>query len=299
MSNISTELVNALAASQNPIWQQVSQTVSASGGAPLTFANPLTIAAQTADLYAELGSPMVVIQFAFAETPEGAQCLLIPQETALAIANDSKETPVTEIDENLVSDIRNILEAIVQGICLAVGSIKNEPVVAVGLTTRYQIFSFPPNMSRSQELVRTQIAITGGDVNGAVIWLIDEDTARDILGGGPAVAAREPEALNQLDITSHFDVHRDESQGLNLLMDIPMEITVELGRVRMLLKDVVELGTGSIVEIEKAAGEPVDVLVNGRPVARGEVVVIEDNFGVRITEILSPQDRLARLGEVA
>jgi flagellar motor switch protein FliN/FliY len=62
---------------------------------------------------------------------------------------------------------------------------------------------------------------------------------------------------------------------------------------------VVELGTGSIVEIDKAAGEPVDVMVNGRLVARGEVVVIEDNFGVRLTEILNPQERLQRLGEVA
>jgi flagellar motor switch protein FliN/FliY len=67
----------------------------------------------------------------------------------------------------------------------------------------------------------------------------------------------------------------------------------------MLVRDVIELGTGSVVEIDKAAGEPVDVMVNGRIVARGEVVVIEDNFGVRVTEILSPQERLLRLAEVA
>jgi flagellar motor switch protein FliN/FliY len=82
-------------------------------------------------------------------------------------------------------------------------------------------------------------------------------------------------------------------------MDIPLEISVELGRVKMMVRDVVELSTGSIVEIEKAAGEPVDVLVNGRLVAHGEVVVIEDNFGVRITEILNPNERLSKLGEVA
>ena len=65
------------------------------------------------------------------------------------------------------------------------------------------------------------------------------------------------------------------------------------------MREVVELGTGSVVEIDKAAGEPVDVIVNGRLVARGEVVVIEDNFGVRITEILNPTDRLNKLGEAA
>jgi flagellar motor switch protein FliN/FliY len=67
----------------------------------------------------------------------------------------------------------------------------------------------------------------------------------------------------------------------------------------MLVKDIVELGTGSIVEIDKAAGEPVDVMVNGRLVAKGEVVVIEDNFGVRLTEILNPQERISRLGDAA
>jgi len=87
--------------------------------------------------------------------------------------------------------------------------------------------------------------------------------------------------------------------GLELLLDVPLEISVELGRVKMLVKDVVELGTGSIVEIDKAAGEPVDVMVNGKLVARGEVVVIEDNFGVRVTEILNPYDRLKNLGDAA
>jgi flagellar motor switch protein FliN len=91
----------------------------------------------------------------------------------------------------------------------------------------------------------------------------------------------------------------DDMNGLELLLDVPLEISVELGRVKMLVKDVIELGTGSIVEIDKAAGEPVDVMVNGKLVARGEVVVIEDNFGVRVTEILNPYDRLKNLGDAA
>jgi flagellar motor switch protein FliN/FliY len=81
-------------------------------------------------------------------------------------------------------------------------------------------------------------------------------------------------------------------RGMELILDIPLEVSVELGRVRMLIKDVLELSAGSIVELDRIAGEPVDVLVNGRLVAKGEVVVIEDNFGIRITEIVSPADRL-------
>jgi flagellar motor switch protein FliN/FliY len=75
-----------------------------------------------------------------------------------------------------------------------------------------------------------------------------------------------------------------------------LEVSVELGRVTMLIRELLEVGTGSIVELQKAAGEPVEVLVNGRLIARGEVVVVEDNFAVRITEILSPAERIQRLG---
>ncbi|MFZ4507653.1 MAG: flagellar motor switch protein FliN [Fimbriimonas sp.] len=75
-----------------------------------------------------------------------------------------------------------------------------------------------------------------------------------------------------------------------VLMDIPLEVSVELGRTKMLVREVLDLSAGSIIEIDRAAVEPVDVLVNGRLFARGEVVVIEDNFGVRLTETLTPKD---------
>lgn len=79
-----------------------------------------------------------------------------------------------------------------------------------------------------------------------------------------------------------------EPASLDLLLDVPLRITVELGRARMAVRDVLALQTGSVVELDRAAGQPVDVLVNDRLIAHGEVVVIEDRFGVRITEIVSP-----------
>ncbi|MBX5465629.1 MAG: flagellar motor switch protein FliN [Clostridia bacterium] len=84
--------------------------------------------------------------------------------------------------------------------------------------------------------------------------------------------------------------------GLELLYDVPLEITVELGRASRSVREVLALGTGSVVELDRAAGEPVDILVNGKLVAHGEVVVIDDNFGIRVTDILSPADRLRQLG---
>lgn len=81
--------------------------------------------------------------------------------------------------------------------------------------------------------------------------------------------------------------------GLDLIMDVPLKVTVELGRTRMQIRDVLELGKGSVVELDKLAGEPVDLLVNGKLIARGEVVVIDENFGIRVTDIVSPAERVS------
>jgi len=76
--------------------------------------------------------------------------------------------------------------------------------------------------------------------------------------------------------------------NIALLLDVPLRVTVELGRARMLIKDVLNLCPGTIVELDKLAGEPVDILVNDRLLGRGEVVVVDEKFGVRVTEILAP-----------
>lgn len=80
--------------------------------------------------------------------------------------------------------------------------------------------------------------------------------------------------------------------NLALLLDVPMRVTVELGRTRMTIKDILNLGEGSIVELEKLAGEPVDVLVNDKLIALGEVVVIDENFSVRVTKVITPMERI-------
>jgi len=83
-----------------------------------------------------------------------------------------------------------------------------------------------------------------------------------------------------------------EIANLDLILDVHLEFTVELGKTKKTIKEILELGPGSIVELDKLAGEPVDILVNGKQIARGEVVVIDENYGVRITEILSSAERI-------
>ena len=86
-----------------------------------------------------------------------------------------------------------------------------------------------------------------------------------------------------------------ESGNIGLIMDVYMELTVELGRTKKLIKDILGIGEGTIIELDKLAGEPVDILVNHKLIAKGEVVVIDENFGVRVTEIVSPMERMAEL----
>lgn len=86
-----------------------------------------------------------------------------------------------------------------------------------------------------------------------------------------------------------------EQGNIGLIMDVYMEMTVELGRTKKQIKEILGMGEGTIIELDKLAGEPVDILVNHKPIAKGEVVVIDENFGVRVTEILSPMERVSDL----
>ncbi len=103
------------------------------------------------------------------------------------------------------------------------------------------------------------------------------------------------------DVQQHdFEDLKDENRqtlerDIEFLLDIPVEITVQLGSSRMLIKELLQLGQGSVVELEKLAGEPMEILANNRLIAKGEVVVVNEKFGVRLTDIISPTERLSQL----
>ncbi len=94
---------------------------------------------------------------------------------------------------------------------------------------------------------------------------------------------------------SETTVTEGQARRLDLLLDVPLDVSVELGRCRMSIHDLLSLSPGSVIELDKVAGEPLDILINGRLVARGEAIVVNDKFGVRLTDIVSPQERIARL----
>ena len=101
---------------------------------------------------------------------------------------------------------------------------------------------------------------------------VNADVELQQLGGGTAVA--------------------DAAGDLSLVLDVPVELAVEIGRTQMTIREMLAIAPGSIVELDRVAGEPVDLLVNGKRIARGEVVAIDEEFGLRVTEVISPERRL-------
>ena len=116
-----------------------------------------------------------------------------------------------------------------------------------------------------------------------------------------AVTAAENVPLQSVKAASFTDFGAAEAANptgindINMILDIPVQLTVELGRTRIPIKHILQLAQGSVVELEAMAGEPMDVLVNGYLIAQGEVVVVNDKFGIRLTDIVTPSERVRRL----
>jgi len=119
--------------------------------------------------------------------------------------------------------------------------------------------------------------------------MIKEEAAAKI--GGEAGEQHDDGLLSTLN-----DEQRQQlPPNIDFILDIPLQLSVEIGRVRMIINDLLQLGQGSVVELEKLAGEPFDVLVNNKLIARGEVVVVNEKFGIRLTDIISPTERIEQL----
>jgi len=113
---------------------------------------------------------------------------------------------------------------------------------------------------------------------------------------GEELAAPEEEADASLEEFGEPETEsKTPARNIDFILDIPLEITVELGRTSMLINDLLQLGQGSVIELNKLAGEPLEILVNKKLIARGEVVVVNEKFGVRLTDIVSPIERVKSL----
>ena len=119
--------------------------------------------------------------------------------------------------------------------------------------------------------------------------------ATDVAAAANAAAAATDDGSTEAGMEAVPIPKKQIGRNLEFILDVALQVTVEVGRTRMTIQDLLRLGQGSVVELEKLAGEPLDIFINGKAVARGEAVIVNDKFGVRLTDIISPEDRIEGL----
>lgn len=282
MNTISPEQLQSITEIENALIARASESLSQSLDAEIKFQNPLVVTCRALDAISEFSGNSVILRFQFDDaTP---QFVILTTDLATSLLSLRSETTVVLDPEDLEPakpKLQAFVSALADGLASAVGT----PIVPSGFEVQVGGLEFPDGYSDAVDLLRIQAGL-GGSVSGTITWLLHPVTVGSLFPGAAAVSVEHPET-------------KQARADLEVLLDVPLTISVELGRVTMKVQEVIDLGAGSIIEIDKAAGEPIDILVNGRLVARGEVVVVEDNFGVRVTEILSPKDRVLTLGEAA
>jgi len=276
--------------------------------------------------------PLLQTSFSFPTLSEDEAALLVSEPDAGVLADiigmgDGSEPPQM-LEEVHVERLTTAMDAFVQGIGIAIGN-SIGATVAPGAQCTTSLVPLTLSAGFLTAGYAVQIAWpfrVEGVLDSTLRILITPDLARaiaglpkveddetteygsDIFPGGPGgnpISAASMPAFGASPGAAFQPFQamggpvETMPRGMDLIMDIPLDVSVELGRVQMLIKDVLELATGSIVELERVAGEPIDLMVNGQLLAKGEVVVIEDNFGIRITEIVSPSDRLNSVGKRA
>jgi flagellar motor switch protein FliN/FliY len=252
----------------------------------------------------------------------GEHMFIMSAATAKSIASLMNKEENIELDEMALSVIGE-----------AVGTIVGTQITALtGKTGNKSIANVPPqaaNVPKATAALPAGIFMQAtydlnlGDNQSHQIWevfgsSVAADIARALSGGGsgagpggnmgmggnmPGMGAMtsgavlgQPTNVSPVQFPGLLSQITPQEQGnIGLIMDVYMEMTVELGRTRKLIKEILSMGEGTIIELDKLAGEPVDILVNHKLIAKGEVVVIDENFGVRVTEIVSPIDRMSDL----
>ena len=205
----------------------------------------------------------------------------------------------------VVTDKAPVMDLLDQGAVvrwnLQIGELEEGFILMVIESGFAQLFgeeSLGTSAPKPSEEIKTSVIETGEITQDMVETLTgtDEVLAPEAVSSAPSPVVNKPEFEDFGEpAKSKAVASTSEQRNIEMLLDVSLPITIELGRTEMLIRDVLELGQGSIIELEKLSGEPVDLYVNDKRFARGEVVVIEENFGVRITELIQIDERLKAL----
>lgn len=318
MTSLNLEHINIITTRQDSLWGTVSVSLSEAINRQSSLSSPLVTLLPLSELENTFTGKRVY-GIATLQTTT-AYTLIIALETAsaatladIAVGGDGS-TPPAEIDEGTLQVLQQVLFVIATGLAQAIANINSVDCNVLQVEAHYDTLQPPIEWLTQDNLVRMDavLHVEGSPVGALTViaderfglWLAGEESTAPSTQDETASAGTSPfQMMDEAAAQPFVPLAQAASQplptGIELILDVPLELTVELGRKRMFIKDVLELTIGSIVELDRVAGEPVDVLVNGRIMARGEVVVIEDNFGIRITEIINPQEQLVEISRRA
>ncbi|MCC5813807.1 MAG: flagellar motor switch protein FliN [Leptospira sp.] len=285
------------------------------------FSNPSSESRTSSEIAGELGSNTVCLYTQVSGAFNGTVSLILAQENAAKIAGIMMGGhSAGEIDNAQLQTLKDCMSPMLGTVTAQLGMKLGGNLA--GSPPEIVLVNSPGDLKlpEGQSLVKTQFSLNIDGVGSfKASYIISKDNAQailDISKGGGMGGMNIPGGMNvpmqggmpmgggygggqpQVGIKGvNFPSlatagPASGNTNLNLLMDVQMALTVELGRTKMYIKDILGLGEGSIIELDKLAGEPVDLLVNGKLIAKGEVVVIDENFGVRVTDIVSPQERI-------
>lgn len=298
----------------------------------VTITSPRVMTCTQENLFATFKVPYVLIQVEFTEGLEGLNVLVIRLKDAAVIADLMMGGDGTKVAEQVTElELSAASEAMNQMIGTASTSLATMFGRVINISPPKTVVLEAEDGARDYRLpigdpiVVTSFKMTIGElVDTEIMQIMSLQTAKEeaalllgqVAGGEPtSPTAEKPSATEPADTAaapppaeaaapaasaagpaSRFTLTEEELKKLELLLDVPLKVSVVLGRTRRPIREVLGLTPGAIVELSSLVDEPVEVLVNGVPVARGEVVVVNENFGVRITSIISLEERLGQLG---
>jgi len=242
-----------------------------------------------AEIVQSLPGPLVALTCRFVRGTNGPGALVLPGALALGVArlllgepaSNAPAQPGAEDDDAL----RELANQVASGVATALGECLGTSVGFESPAAQWMAAGGSELPAWADAISLTMTVSVGGLTADASLVVPRAVTA-------PTHAAAPVEVtLPPL----RESPSRKNGNGMELLLDISLPVTVELGRTRMMIRDILHLAPGSVLELDKLAGEPVDILINDKSIAHGEVVVIDENFGVRLTSIVTPSERVASL----
>jgi flagellar motor switch protein FliN/FliY len=241
------------------------------------------------ELLAELDAPRVFVEVTYQRGMTGTHWLVVSRRNALSLAGDFA-ADVVDIETRHGDAIRDTVNQLLHAAAptlmpLFARSVAYAPVT-VHVVGRDE--PLPGDLQPEDRVwvVRAQVAGQGTTIDLALT--IDEELAREIATLGTADREPAPAAAERLGGT-------EPPSKIDMILDVTLPIAVELGRARMQIQDILKLTPGAVIALDRSAGDPVELFINDRPIAKGEVVIIDENFGVRLTSIVTTTERIRTL----